>query len=370
LRGEPILARAEPPWRRFYKCARRNPAIASLSVSILLVTLLGFVAVLWQFQKTRVALRQSEIVPDTLKEFLPSLRPGLGDTERSNILYAVAEQLKVELKENPAMLNYLLGLINYSHGEYGLAEVKFREALQLYESRQSLRQADVADTLNSLGVMIQKQGADRRTEAEQMYRRSFKILSKIYDQNDRQLDEPRRNWALVLRRLQRFQESETLYREAWNIEQHRHGESSEQAAIASLDLIQVLLQERKYKEAEPIALAASETLKKAIPQSWQYFDACSLQGGCFLGEGRFAEAEPLLLSGVTGLRERFSFVSSTQFRELEDGIWRMQNYFEAIGSTDEAVRWKGELEAVNKQFSATMDAKAHKNLDPEHQNPR
>ncbi|HZU37612.1 MAG TPA: protein kinase, partial [Gemmataceae bacterium] len=51
LVGEPIQARPTPLWERAWKWARRRPAVASLSVAVVLVAAVGFALVAWQWQR-------------------------------------------------------------------------------------------------------------------------------------------------------------------------------------------------------------------------------------------------------------------------------------------------------------------------------
>src|SRR5438309_11683031 len=51
LAGKPIQARATSAWERGLKWVKRRPAIAALSATSLLVTVLGFGLVTWQWQE-------------------------------------------------------------------------------------------------------------------------------------------------------------------------------------------------------------------------------------------------------------------------------------------------------------------------------
>src|SRR5262249_30463745 len=59
LAGEPIQARPIRPWERALKWARRRPAIASLAAAVLVITVLGFGLVAWQWLRAEAALGQA-----------------------------------------------------------------------------------------------------------------------------------------------------------------------------------------------------------------------------------------------------------------------------------------------------------------------
>ena len=60
LRGEPILARPSAPWERTIKWARRKPAIAVMTVAVLVIASTGLVGVLWQWQEAEAARKIAE----------------------------------------------------------------------------------------------------------------------------------------------------------------------------------------------------------------------------------------------------------------------------------------------------------------------
>ena len=60
LAGRPILARRTPVWEKTYRWCRRNPAVASLTVLLLLVFAVGFAGVLWKWRDAEAA-RQGEL---------------------------------------------------------------------------------------------------------------------------------------------------------------------------------------------------------------------------------------------------------------------------------------------------------------------
>jgi serine/threonine protein kinase len=356
LGGKPIFARPSSIWDRSAKWARRRPAVAALSTAVFLIACIGLGGVLWQLRKTRLALERSEIMTEALKEFLPSSRPGLSESERSTIFKDVAGQLQSKLTNDPASLNYLLGCIDYGRGDYSRAETEFRTAVTFYEKGHGLTQVELADSLNSVGVMLQKAG--KRAEAEPFYRRALELLTKIYGAEDPNLDIPRANYAFLLRRLGRLPESEAYYRQIHLLEQKRHGKLSTDAALKAEGLIQVMLEQGKGAEANPLAKEMLTVMEQLWPQSWHYSNAQSLLGGCFLLQKRFAEAEPLLIAGYEGLRIRVSPDSDSGFRNTTDAMLRLELFYDTTSQPSRAVDWKANLESYKKEFTARVH---HKN---------
>jgi len=75
-------------------------------------------------------------------------------------------------------------------------------------------------------------------------------------------------------------------------------------------------------------------------------DAKSLLGAALSGAQKYAEAEPLLLAGYEGLKERADKLTKPQQKHLTDAIERLVQHFDASGKPDEASKWRKELDAT------------------------
>ena len=76
------------------------------------------------------------------------------------------------------------------------------------------------------------------------------------------------------------------------------------------------------------------------------FNTESLLGGSLLGQKKYAEAEPLLLSGYAGLKEREKTIPPPGKVRLPEAAERLAQLYEATGKKDEAAKWRKELEAA------------------------
>ncbi len=57
-------------------------------------------------------------------------------------------------------------------------------------------------------------------------------------------------------------------------------------------------------EAEPLLRECLAIREKALPDNWLTFNTRSMLGGLLLGQKKYEEAEPLLLAGYEGMKER------------------------------------------------------------------
>ena len=129
--------------------------------------------------------------------------------------------------------------------------------------------------------------------------------------------------------------------------QHPSGSVTLAGALAQYG--QSLVQLKAWTEAEPVLRESLTIREKAQPDTWNTFNTRSLLGEALAGEKKYAEAEPLLLKGYEGMKQR-----ATQLPEpyrairLSEAAGRLVRLYEALGKKDEAAKWRKEAEAVRK----------------------
>jgi serine/threonine protein kinase len=115
-------------------------------------------------------------------------------------------------------------------------------------------------------------------------------------------------------------------------------------AVALIQLGILLLQFGQPAEAEPVLRECLAIREKQMPGDFRTFNARSLLGEALRGQQKYAEAEPLLLQGYEGLKQRepglprASFVHPTEVVE-----WLVQLY-EGWGKPEQAAKWRKKLE--------------------------
>jgi hypothetical protein len=108
----------------------------------------------------------------------------------------------------------------------------------------------------------------------------------------------------------------------------------------------MLLHEKKPAEAE-LKLRESLTMRQQIqPDDWTTFDTKSVLGEALLDQRKFADAEPLLLSGYEGMKQREKTIPHQDRSHLTKAIERLIRLYEAWGKDDQAMKWRQEREAM------------------------
>jgi non-specific serine/threonine protein kinase/serine/threonine-protein kinase len=102
------------------------------------------------------------------------------------------------------------------------------------------------------------------------------------------------------------------------------------------------LQQMKYDEALPL-LSESLSYHKRQPDIWSRFHNESLLGASLLGQKQFGNAEPLLIGGYKGLKQRAAEIPAPLKRHLTEAGERVVRLYEDWGKPEEAAKWRANL---------------------------
>ncbi len=197
-----------------------------------------------------------------------------------------------------ASVREMLGMAYLSVGEPSQAVKEYERALALREAVQGASQPDTANCRNQLAVAYRLAG--RTDEA-----------GRLFDQN---ASSPSHAAALAVR--------------------------------GAMLLIQKKPAEAELKFRECLAIR-----QKHQPDDWTTFDAKSGLGEALLDQKKFAEAEPLLVSGYEGMKQRKDKIPAQDMPRLNKALERLVRLYDAWGKPDEAAMWRKELAASGKPTS-------------------
>ncbi len=112
--------------------------------------------------------------------------------------------------------------------------------------------------------------------------------------------------------------------------------------LATLSL--ALLQSQAFAEAEPLLRECLAIREKTQPNLWATFNTQSALGGALLGQKNFAGAEPLLIAGYEGMKQRENTIPPQGQVRLTQALERLVQLCEATNIPDKAATWRKELE--------------------------
>jgi serine/threonine protein kinase len=104
----------------------------------------------------------------------------------------------------------------------------------------------------------------------------------------------------------------------------------------------ILLQVKAFAGAEPVLRECLAIREKAEPDAWTTFDTQSLLGRALLGQGRHAEAEPLLRRGYEGMKSREKAIPPQEAARVPAALDRLIELYAATNRPDEAKKWQSE----------------------------
>src|SRR5262245_35009830 len=107
-----------------------------------------------------------------------------------------------------------------------------------------------------------------------------------------------------------------------------------------------LLELRRFDLAEETLRECSEISGKRQPDDWMTYYTKAMLGRAHDGQKRSADAEPLLLAGVTGLKERWAKLPPAGQARLRESLPWLVEHFEDANKSEEAAKWRKELEGL------------------------
>lgn len=119
------------------------------------------------------------------------------------------------------------------------------------------------------------------------------------------------------------------------------------AALATRGTI--LLSQKKPAEAEKKLRECLTIRTNQKPDDWSTFDAKALLGEALADQKKYAEAEPLLLSGCEGLKQREAKTPAQDKFRLLRHLGRLVKLYEDWGKQDKANQWQLEIAKMTKK---------------------
>jgi hypothetical protein len=143
-----------------------------------------------------------------------------------------------------------------------------------------------------------------------------------------------------------FDRAERLLREAVGIcrKQPNSFEQRFVTANACGWLARALVLQKRFDEAEPFAQEAVATWKKVVPQNQRCFYWVSLLGAVRLGQGKYAEAEPLLLQGYLGMKRLEATLPANEKRRMLETGERVIHFYEVTNQPEKAREWRHQIQ--------------------------
>jgi len=124
-------------------------------------------------------------------------------------------------------------------------------------------------------------------------------------------------------------------------------------SMATLGLL--LLKMKNSAEAEPILRECLAGREKVMPDDFMTFNTQSQLGGALFGQQKFDEAEPLLLAGYEGMKQRQKSTTKNERTRLAEAAERLLQLYETLDKKEETAKWQEEIERLKQTASPSVE---------------
>ena len=234
-------------------------------------------------------------------------------------------------------------------GNLGEAEATYRQALAIRKKSLGNEHPDVAMALNNLANVLEWE--DKLADAEALQREALAMQRKLLGTEHPDVASSLCNLGRILRKQKRPAEAEPLLREALAIQRKRLGTDHLDLAISLEEQAEVLADEGKLDAAGTALKECLSIREKRLPDYWLTPSTRSALGENLMARRKYAEAEPLLISGYNGLRDREAAIPVANKPRLEKAAKRLVRLYEETSRPDKAAEWKKKVGALAKPKS-------------------
>jgi serine/threonine protein kinase len=296
--------------------------------------------------------------PDTLYA-MTSLAAAYGLAGKADLAVPLLEETlrltKAKLgPEHPETLHKMndLALTYHAAGRLDLALPLFEETLRLRQLKLGRQHPDTLWTVASLGSAYQR--ADRLAEALPLLEEAYLASKK----------DPRLRWVgepllMCYARTGECEKAARLTNELLVIVRKQLPKDSPLLAARLGSAGFLLLQMKAFTEAEPILREAMLVGDKAQPDHVSTYLSKSLLGGALSGQKKYVEAEPLLLAGYQGMKEREAKIPPGEKVRLTEALERLVQLYDASGKKEEAAKWRKELQSLKDAAARGKNSTPH-----------
>jgi tetratricopeptide (TPR) repeat protein len=246
--------------------------------------------------------------------------------------------------KHPQVASSLTGLafvLTHSPGRLAEAEATCHQALALLRNPEWKVSSDLAFSLDILAGLLHSKG--EFAEAEAAVRETLAARRMILGEDHPDLAHTLHALVGELRAQEKLAEAETVARECLALRRKFPGDDEPALAGTLAELTNILLAEEKFAEAEPLARECLAIREKKLPDDWRTFNARAMLGRALLGQKKYEEAGPLMLTGYEGMKQREDRIPPAGKPRLREALQSLVQLYEGKNQPGKAVEWTKRL---------------------------
>ena len=269
-----------------------------------------------------------------------------GKFAQAETLYSGALDIQRRLfgEKRPTTVHFLanLGGLYRQEGKYGQAEAALTKALDLRRQVLGESHPDTLRSMLELGLLYRDQG--KYAQAEQLLTQVLEIQRRVLAPEHPDTLRSMSDLGVVYHVEGKDELAEPLLMKTLELGRRVLGPANPDTLSTMGALAEVELQEQKYSDAEPLLREAVGTTEKTSPDAWNRYYFQGLLGASLAGQKRFAEAEPLLVSGREGMVQREATVPADSLSLVLRAGQRIVELYQGWGKPEKAAEWRQKVQ--------------------------
>jgi tetratricopeptide (TPR) repeat protein len=230
-----------------------------------------------------------------------------------------------------------LGLVYVKAGQPEKAVPLIEQTLGKLRDKLGLDHPTTLTTMNNLALAYDRAG--QLDKALPLYEQTLAIRKEKLPPDHPHTLASMINLAGAYQQVNQFDKAVLLFEQA--LAKFKKLGPDHPSTLAVMDKLAKAYQKKgDYAQAEKVLRECLTFRQQKEPDGWMRFLTQSELGGCLLGQKKYADAEPLLLAGYEGMREREAAKSY-----LIEAVERLVQLYDSSGQKDKAAQWRKELEA-------------------------
>ncbi len=242
-----------------------------------------------------------------------------------------------------------LGNLAWAYAAAGELE----RALPLLEETLNLEMAKLGPlheytltTMNNLALAYQEAG--KLDRALPLFEETFKLSKANFGQDHLNTRRAVRDLGGAYLEAGKLDQALPLLEEALKSRRAMLGREHPDTLIALANLGECRLRQGSYTNAEAMTRECFDLRQKTTPNDWRTFTVQTTLGMALLGQKKYADAEPMLVQGYGGLKERERDIPAGSRRQLTESVQSLVQLYDATGRVDQAAQWKQKLAEFEK----------------------
>jgi serine/threonine protein kinase len=234
---------------------------------------------------------------------------------------------------------------------YTGVEVKHEEGVHLLEETFKLMKARLGpEHPKTLSCMNNLAGVYMSTDLEQ----ATTLLWQVADVVEKRQYQIQHAYSYVerligcLHWLHRYPEEEVWHRKLLAAIKEHEGAESQDYASRLANFGSSLLERKQWTNAEEVLRECLSIREKIQPDKWFTFNTKSGLGGALLGQRRFVEAEPLLVAGDEGMKQRGASIPAQGKPRLREAVDRLVELYQSWNKPEQLAKWQPEFERLHR----------------------